>query len=101
MNQELPDLPSHAPRDDTGWSQPAAEGGAPGAFVDRPPVAGGSPLAPGAGSPVQPGPPMSVHAPMPDRIFNLGAAALVAAIAVGVVLVLVVVFLVVGALAHH
>ena len=101
MNQELPELPSEAPRDDTGWSQAPAEGGPPGAFVDRQPHASRSPLPPGAGSPLQPGPPMSVQAPIPGRLFNLGGAAMIAAIVLVVVLVLLLVFFLVGALAHH
>jgi len=100
MSQKPPDLPEDSPRDNTGWAQPPAPEGPPGAFQDRHPVSSGQPLPPGAGSPMQPGPPVSVEAPIPASRFNLAAVALLAGIVVLVLVVIVLVIVIVGAATH-
>lgn len=100
MNQQPPDVPPQAPRDNTGWAQPPAPEGPPGAFVDRQPVPSNPSLPPGAGAPVQPGPPLSVQAPIRDTTFNLMAVAMVVGVGIVVVLVLVIAFVVIGAIGH-
>jgi hypothetical protein len=81
----------------SGWAQPPAPVGPPGAFVDRQPVPS-VPLPPGAGAPVQPGPPLSVSAPIRDTTIN---GAMVAIIAIGVILVLLLVAFIGAALVGH
>lgn len=100
MNQQPPDLPSETPGDNTGWAQPAGSQGPPGAFVDRQPVPSNPAMPPGAGAPVQPGPPMSVEAPVRDTTFNLMALAMMVGVAIVVLLLLVIAFVVIGAIGH-
>src|SRR5437588_6194732 len=91
--------PSQTPADRTGWSQPPApqSPGPPGTFVDRPAAQPGAPLPPGAGSPVQPGPPMSVQAPIKDTTINMAAVLM----GVGLVIVVIIVIAILIALFHH
>src|SRR5438445_9113307 len=91
--------PSQTPADRTGWSQPPASQspGPPGAFVDRPAAPPGTPLPPGAGSPVQPGPPMSVQAPIKDTSINMAAVLM----GVGLVVVVIIVIAILIALFHR
>lgn len=85
-----------APRDTTGWAQPPAPVGPPGAFVDRQPLQA-VPLPPGAGSPVQPGPPLSVSAPIRDTTINW---TVVIALAIGAILILILIALIGAAIGH-
>ena len=102
MNQQPPDVPPQGPRDNTGWAQPPAPEGPPGAFVDRQPVSSNQSLPPGAGAPLQPGPPMSVEGPNPAKAFNLTAAALVVLVGLVILIVVVGLLLFFGALgARH
>lgn len=101
MSSDTPDVPPQAPRDNTGWAQPPAAEGPPGAFLDRRPVPSSQSLPAGAGTPLQPGPPMSVEAPIHDSVFNLGAVLIVVGSVILVFLLLVAVFLIVGSLGHH
>ncbi|HET9848882.1 MAG TPA: hypothetical protein VFR68_10055 [Candidatus Dormibacteraeota bacterium] len=98
QNQPASSDQPQTPRDNTGWAQPPAPQGPPGAFVDRQPVSSGQPLPPGAGSPLQPGPPLSVQAPIRDTTINL-TVLLVAAGAALVVIILLAILI--GSLSHH
>ena len=97
MNQpEQSDQPQ-TPRDNSGWAQPPAPEGPPGAFVDRK-ASSGQPLPPGAGSPLQPGPPLSVQAPIRDTTIHLTMILLLAGAALVVIIVIAVL---IGSLSHH
>ena len=103
MNQSDPNQPEQSgqpqtPRDNTGWAQPPAPEGPPGAFVDRQPASSGQPLPPGAGSPLQPGPPLSVQAPIRDTTINWMT---LLAVVGAVLLVIIVIAVLINALTHH
>jgi len=95
-NPQVPNPPPSTPRDTTGWAQPPAPGGPPGAFVDRQPIPA-TPLPPGAGSPMQPGPPLSVSAPIRDTTINW---TIVAVLAIGALLVLILIAVIGSAIGH-
>lgn len=98
MNQPDQTDQPQTPRDNTGWAQPPAPQGPPGAFVDRQPVSSGQPLPPGAGAPLQPGPPLSVEAPIKDTTINWVTLLLVAG---GALLVIIILAVLIGSLTHH
>jgi hypothetical protein len=102
MNQPDPNQPEQSeqpqtPRDNSGWAQPPAPQGPPGAFNDRQPVSTGQPLPPGAGSPLQPGPPLSVQAPIKDTTINMTTLLILVGAALVVIIVIAVL---IGSLTH-